>query len=248
MSLWSVAIRLNRGAGHGMWAGVCVWVSWMGQNYCRVWNQTVMGSFGRQLARVNVLWRDEVILKWNLGPDNVFKWKRQPWAEHELNEELGSVWGAEVGRFEGAVRTIKLSVNRNGHQALALFFSLSSSCTFLKQESSLCLSGHGGRVILLRAVPDKALHCALQIYEIISCIIKENTNMRVWQHEMSLWRTALKLSTKAPMIFNTRHMFNITARINSAMARSCPELSGSKSAVMTQKRGLERTDLYALLH
>lgn len=120
--------------------------------------------------------------------------------------------------------------------------------SFLKQESSLCLSIHGGSVILLKAILDKALHCALQIYEIISCIIKENTNMRVWQHEMSLWRTALKLSTKAPMIFNTRHMFNITARINSAMARSCPEISVSKTAVMKQRRGLERTDLYALLH
>ncbi len=170
---------------------------------------------------------------------------------HELNtswirswEVCGEQrWDVSRGRENNKTRR-----HTNGHQARALFFCLSSSCTFLKQESSLCLSGRGGSVILLRAISDKALHCALQIYEIISCIIKENTNIRVWQHEMSLWRTALKLSTKAPMIFNTRHMFNITARINSAMARSCPELSGSKTAVMTQRRGLERTDLYALLH
>lgn len=168
-------------------------------------------------------------------------WTRVEWG-------AGKCVGSGGGTFQGGRENNKTRRHRNGHQALTLFFSLSSSCTFLKQESSLCLSGRGGSVILQRAVPDKVLHCALQIYEIISCIIKENTNMRVWQHEMSLWRTALKLSTKAPMIFNTRHMFNITARINSAMAQSCPELSGSKTAVMTQRRGLERTDLYALLH
>lgn len=171
---------------------------------------------------------------------------------HELNTKVeagaGKCVGTRGGMFRGGGVNNKTHSHTNGRQALALFFSLSSSCTFLKQESSLCLSGRGGSVILLRAISDKALHCALQIYEIISCIIKENTNMRVWQHEMSLWRTALKLSTKAPMIFNTRHMFNITARINSAMARSCPELSGSETVIMTQGRGLERTDLYALLH
>lgn len=175
--------------------------------------------------------------------------KRQPWAEQKSWirswEVCLCVWGEEVGRFEGAVRTIKLTgIQMDVRPSLS--FSISPS--FLKQESSLCLSNHGGSVILLKAISDKALHCALQIYEIISCIIKENTNMRVWQHEMSLWRTALKLSTKAPMIFNTRHMFNITARINSAMARSCPKISVSKTAIMKQRRGLGRTDLYALLH
>lgn len=136
--------------------------------------------------------------------------------------------GRGGGTFWGGRENNKTHRHTNGRRALALFFNLSSSCTFLKQESSLCLGDRGGSVILQRTISDKALHCARQIYEIISCIIKENTNMRVWQHEMSLWRTALKLSTKAPMIFNTRHMFNITARINSAMARSCLELSVSK--------------------
>lgn len=155
---------------------------------------------------------------------------------HEQNRRVESGAGKCVcvcggrggGTFWGGRENNKTHSHTNGRRALALFFNLSSSCTVLKQESSLCLSDRGGSVILQRTISDKALHCALQIYEIISCIIKENTNMRVWQHEMSLWRTALKLSTKAPMIFNTRHMFNITARINSAMARSCPELSVSK--------------------
>lgn len=34
-----------------------------------------MGSFGRQLPGVNVVWRDEVRLKWNFWLENVFKWK-----------------------------------------------------------------------------------------------------------------------------------------------------------------------------
>lgn len=38
-------------------------------------NYSLMGSFGRQLPGVNVVWRDEVRLKWNFWLENVFKWK-----------------------------------------------------------------------------------------------------------------------------------------------------------------------------
>lgn len=38
-------------------------------------NYSLMGSFGRQLPGVNVVWRDEVRLKWNFWLENVFEWK-----------------------------------------------------------------------------------------------------------------------------------------------------------------------------
>lgn len=61
-------------------------------------NYNLMGSFGRQLPGVNVVWRDEVRLKWNFWLENVFKWKgsRQTSCTLMRWEDDGGSWNAGV--------------------------------------------------------------------------------------------------------------------------------------------------------
>lgn len=62
-------------------------------------NYSLMGSFGRQLPGVNVVWRDEVRLKWNFWLENVFKWKGSRQTSCAL---MG--WEVDWGKWNAGVR------------------------------------------------------------------------------------------------------------------------------------------------
>lgn len=123
-----------------------------------------MGSFGRQLARVNVLWRDEVISKWNLGPYNVFKWKK---AATKLSTRR---WGVCVGGWYRRWEILKdpwhrgktwMPTNRLRFLAGVLAQSKHICKTRVLLSFARWHQRSGGSVVLPRAASDKAPHCAV---------------------------------------------------------------------------------------